>query len=175
MTTALVAWQSSTDPDDNWEITFAPADAGEGERAPEFDPYAPGPVPASALLAAGWWMECSHCSRHVSADGPDDWGDEDGEDGDAPDPVCVGESVYCDSRCRDKEQAEQAARRARKAAMEADALKRWPGIEVLSVYDDSLEFRFLGQRWTTQWLAADPGHVSMPPADVPLWTAWKAR
>jgi hypothetical protein len=37
-------------------------------RAPEFDGFAPGPVPASALLEHGWRVECSHCYRMLSFD-----------------------------------------------------------------------------------------------------------
>ena len=34
-------------------------------RANHFDRWAPGPVPVSAYLDAGWFFECSHCARTI--------------------------------------------------------------------------------------------------------------
>lgn len=35
-------------------------------RAPQFDAFAPGPVPISAMLDDGWHFECSCCYRRIS-------------------------------------------------------------------------------------------------------------
>jgi len=37
-------------------------------RRPEFDQYAPGPVPHEVLIEHGWWWECGHCYERVNAD-----------------------------------------------------------------------------------------------------------
>lgn len=34
-------------------------------RKPQFDQYAPGPVPVLALLDDNWWFECSGCARRI--------------------------------------------------------------------------------------------------------------
>jgi hypothetical protein len=49
-------------------------DAVSCKRAPQFDQYAPGPVPRTALLDDGWWFECSNCYRRAEQR---DWDDED--------------------------------------------------------------------------------------------------
>jgi hypothetical protein len=42
------------------------------EREPRFDRHAPGPVPVSALEAAGWAMPCEFCADE-EANMPGDW------------------------------------------------------------------------------------------------------
>lgn len=43
-------------------------DVDSCNRRPEFDQFAPGPVPPAALIEAGWWFECSECQTHVTED-----------------------------------------------------------------------------------------------------------
>ncbi len=42
-------------------------------RAPEFDQYAPGPVPGEAYMRAGWWQMCGYstCCTPVYPDEPE--------------------------------------------------------------------------------------------------------
>jgi len=40
------------------------------KRYPEFDSYAPGPVPVEVLLANGWWWPCSRCGKYVYKSDP---------------------------------------------------------------------------------------------------------
>lgn len=61
-------------------------------RKPEFDQFAPGPVPPMTLLENGWWFDCHNhaCQRRVSFD-----------DSDPPMEPCVtGQRVYCSQECR---------------------------------------------------------------------------
>lgn len=58
-------------------------------RAPEFDAHAPGPVPAEALLDAGWHIRCADCGRTL---------DSDSEDEETGEPLALqfsGEDVFC--------------------------------------------------------------------------------
>jgi hypothetical protein len=54
-------------------------------RAPEYDGYAPGPVPAWARLANGYALPCGHCEELVRANNLS--------------AVVTGEDVYCDRGC----------------------------------------------------------------------------
>jgi hypothetical protein len=56
-------------------------------RRPEFDQFAPGPVPAQVLIEHGWWFECGNCYAHVTED--------------TPDPQIDGYYVYCCQSCKD--------------------------------------------------------------------------
>lgn len=60
----------------------------KAHRAPEFDSYAPGPVPIEAMLKAGWNWSCMSCERYVYDD--------------TPGKVIVGEYVFCNEACRQK-------------------------------------------------------------------------
>jgi hypothetical protein len=60
------------------------------KRSPEFDQYAPGPVPVKVLMAHGWFYYCSNCEEHV-------YDDEPGFVIDAED-----ERVFCNEGCRAK-------------------------------------------------------------------------
>jgi hypothetical protein len=61
------------------------------KRAPQYDKYAPGPVPRSVLVADGWWFECCGCYATVDAD--------------TPAPVFDGDWTWCSAECRDKKRA----------------------------------------------------------------------
>lgn len=64
----------------------APEDV-TAEREPELDAHAPGPVPAEALLAAGWWLECAGCYSVLIGEAE-------------PAPVCDGTRLWCSEACR---------------------------------------------------------------------------
>lgn len=71
--------------------------------APEFDQYAPGPVPIAVLIAHGWEWPCHHCGDLI--------GDEGCGYCDPPwqEPVHAGQRVYCNPDCQWND--EQRARR----------------------------------------------------------------
>jgi hypothetical protein len=55
-------------------------------RAPEFDQYAPGPVPPQAQIENGnWWYECMECTEYVSDE--------------TPEPAYLGQFVFCSKTC----------------------------------------------------------------------------
>lgn len=74
-------------------------------RSPGFDSFAPGPVPPSELLRAGWWQECLHCRQRI------DFGIEENDFGEPLefDPVDHGTHVFCRPACRDAHLAPKAA------------------------------------------------------------------
>lgn len=53
-------------------------------RSPNFDQFAPGPVPVEAQLLAGWRFECGHCYKEVTSQGS---------------YAISDERVYCCSEC----------------------------------------------------------------------------
>jgi hypothetical protein len=95
-------------------------------RAPEFDRFAPGPVPLSALLEEGWYQECWGCPRHVHAYDlaihDDGSGNARGEFDDAR------HAAWCSPECR----ARDDGRTAEREAAEAEARRRWP--DARSIY-----------------------------------------
>lgn len=137
------------DGDDGWCVTFATNSAtarrkGANElncdwegvehcrRRPEFDRYAPGPVPAAAKIEAGWWYECFHCGRRVSNELHDDI------EGEGLDPadfsiVTHGSRVYCSHTCRAVEQAQTRGRTAAETALIELVETKFPGSTVAHV------------------------------------------
>lgn len=103
-------------------------DVSSCRRVKEFDQYAPGPVPMSAYLKAGWWWQCMHChmrfteeGRHIERTKPTDA---------AYQPFMPVEDpaggAYCCSACMMAEYAELRGEQAKiYAAIEA-ATQKWP-------------------------------------------------
>jgi hypothetical protein len=121
----IAAGEFSTDPGDPSVIL---------RRAPEFDRYAPGPVPPQALLDAGWWITCAECEHHVSDDGCDDCANERVDDQPMPPPVVCGGMVFCSQDCKDDYDAARARDAKYKADMTRLALDTFPGATVLQVW-----------------------------------------
>lgn len=76
------------DGDEGWSIQFAKSgvegrrwganeigcdfeDIESCRRKPEWDRYAPGPVPTAAQIKGGWWVSCCQCERMITEDGAD--------------------------------------------------------------------------------------------------------
>lgn len=122
------------DEEHGWDVFFAETEAEalqcaadkegvepscfDSQRAEWADEFAPGPVPASAWLNAGWTIGCSNCEIVV------DWDEEP--------PIIDGHDVYCSPNCR---RAMRALRRQQREAIRR-ALKRLgtvaPGVEIRS-------------------------------------------
>lgn len=101
-------------------------------RAPWADKYAPGPVPALAMIRdGGWFFECGHCQRRIY-DGADD--DSDAEVT-ADNAVEVESTVYCSPICRRRFLNEKSERRAlteRRLQSVRNALwRKCPGITLM--------------------------------------------
>lgn len=115
-------------------------------RESRLDSHAPGPVPASALLAMGWHFECCYCLHEVDEEGCSAcWDDAEEVDGEEqPDPVTRGESVWCSESCRAADLREHAERKrltstAREAALRVLPSARvgmvWPGTDGSAVVE----------------------------------------
>lgn len=94
------------------------------QRAPEFDQYAPGPVPLRATLAAGWWHYCTGCQTRFDQD-ERNYGDDDREDEFEPVEDANG-NPYCSHTCMMQSWAERREWRARERAVIESALTKWP-------------------------------------------------
>lgn len=100
-------------------------------RAPEFDEFAPGPVPMTVLIKHGWWMECMGCGIRVDDDPYD-------HDKDEPldlDPVDHGSVVFCTPACKEKWLADKAMEKRITVAtiqwLESELLQKLPEAEIV--------------------------------------------
>lgn len=121
-------------------------------RRPQWDQFAPGPVPSLELIDAGWWMECHGCNVRIDSDGVgnsdaytdsythEDWAlhHEYGPDLTLPvmQPVePTPGAIWCHQGCHDRHMAEKRriarmTQRAR-AICKAAVLRRWPGVTIV--------------------------------------------
>ena len=119
------------------ELNLSFEEVDSCRRAPEFDAYAPGPVPLHATLAAGWWHQCSHCGVRFEQEGRHGYGDP-GDDDDREDPfepVRSAGSDYCSPTCVMKEWADRRDRESRKHAAIEAAATRWPNATRITAYE----------------------------------------
>lgn len=104
-------------------------------RAPQFDEYAPGPVPPMVLLRSGWWMTCRHCTNKISL-GLD-------EDELKPEPHVAGEDVFCNATCCALHAARERGQEAAQSALSELVYTWFPEATItrIHVYGDRLEAR----------------------------------
>lgn len=140
-------------------------------RAPHFDGYGPGPVPVSALLAAGWRYECSNCCCSVYQGAF--------YDSEPMAPVLDGDQVFCSKACHEGQRKlfEDQERLERDAGDEAR--RRWPGITVHRVFlrsqtEAQVIFTFPGGRYSCEWVTGRQ-HVSLSRHDEPAWNAFTSN
>lgn len=147
-------------------------------RAPAFDDYAPGPVPAQAFIDNGWWLTCSGCELRVDDNGSDEpWVDDEGFDHER-EPVFAGTRVWCCAACRARDDAETRERQVGQAAVVELILAKYPEtIAVDHAYSGwdsdahwntthwAASFRLPGLEGNVHWKAKDPGHVSIRLSD----------
>jgi hypothetical protein len=174
----IAAGEFSTDPGDPSVIL---------RRAPEFDRYAPGPVPPQALLDAGWWITCAECEHHVSDDGCDDCANERVDDQPMPPPVVCGGMVFCSQDCKDDYDAARARDAKYKADMTRLALDTFPGATVLQVWglagrpkdlENSIDLQLPGVEGRVNWRPYDPdpkGCAFVRAMDIPAFQAYVAE
>ena len=155
-------------------------------RRPQFDHYAPGPVPKTVLIEHGWWFECQHCSRRVSEDMQQEAEDE-GEEYDHLEVVTDGDAVYCSRSCVMGEFVERRAYKAAQAALieffavshpdcfiEGVWVSRAPlqGPDRLGHAQALLYFKFPGsQHSATFTFGEDRMRVTV--GDLPAYYAWR--
>lgn len=129
-------------------------------RAPEFDQYAPGPVPSQAQIEAGnWRFECMECT---------DWVDDE-----TPEPVYLGQFVFCCKECHAYYQRDKRDQ-ADFEDMACELLAaRYPGAvlhHVARVKSDErmpieLHFTFPGGQYSVHWISGE-STASVHPDDV---------
>ena len=173
----IAAGEFSTDPDDP---------SIELRRAPEFDQYAPGPVPPQALLDAGWWITCAECQHHVSEEGCDDCADERGDGEPMPPPVTWGDMVFCSQECMDDYQQARLRDEQWRISMMELAKNTFPGAIVMNVWglsgrpkdpENSVDLKLPGVENRVNWHPYDPnpkGCVFVSPIDLPAFQKYIA-
>lgn len=127
-------------------------------RAADLDHYAPGPVPASALIAKGWWFECSGCAETIS----DEWLYERGlsvEGVRGSERGAVFCCACCEGEYRDRRRAKETAGQAVIRGLIERIRQRFGDVEIgktrhyttmrdglLTTQEAEVEFVFPGQR-----------------------------
>lgn len=162
----------------------------ECRRAPWADKYAPGPVPWSARIENGWWIECTGCGQKIS--------DDEYDDNDEPinfKIVEVGAHVFCSSGCRETHQIEKAEEARIKAAVVGDltvkVMRTMPGAVIggrhhvyvrsgpwpRAVQQGMVQFTFPGGVYGFACLrfdrAGEKPHFTIPHGDLPAFHRWR--
>ena len=102
-------------------------------RAPQFDQYAPGPVPALVLIDNGWWFECQECGRRVTSELSEEVEDQGLNPADFQ-PIDHDGYVFCSSACQDKHKTDKLKKAQARAELERIFLDKFPGATVASVH-----------------------------------------
>jgi len=144
-------------------------------RAPQFDQYAPGPVPIQAMIDAGWWWTCAATSERIDSD-------------------CTGyvidearRLVFASPWARLDYFAERGAEEADKALSIRECLMVFPGASELNAYQTSdydydekvwrcrrhVGFMFPGAKYGCHW-AVGAETARLHADDVAAYRAWKA-
>lgn len=151
-------------------------------RTPQFDQYAPGPVPPLMLIEDGWWFECSHCGRRVSSDMADELESE-GLDPDNFEPRPAGKrGVYCSEGCECRNHLNKSYEEEATDALRQVFEAKFPGAEILfirattdgpklTVYS-TVTFRFPGSAYPVSWEFGDE-FCRVQQCDVEAFNAWR--
>lgn len=155
-------------------------------RKPELDSYAPGPVPPMDLLDHGWWFECSHCGRRVSAE-MDEEIEDDGLDPADFVPQPAGQNgVFCSAACAAESMAEKRLHECAEANLIEVFEAKFPAAAILEcqAYGHRLEpkdgygrknwvaFKFPGAQYSSIWEFGCQ-NVDVPQCDVDAFKAWR--
>lgn len=131
------------------------------KREPEFDQFAPGPVPLYATLGNGWWHTCSGCQCTFDNEGRREE-DDDREDEFDPGTDAKG-NPYCSPTCMMTEWAERRDRTARQVAAIEVTSTKWPEATNIITYNggrlhDQVRtvFRLPGVPDPIDWAPGDP-------------------
>lgn len=76
-------------------------------RKPEFDSYAPGPVPPLVLIEHGWWFECQRCGIRVSSEMDEVLDDDSLDPADFVPQPAGNNGVFCSAACAAESMAEK--------------------------------------------------------------------
>lgn len=156
------------------ELDLEWGDIDSCTRRPEFDQFAPGPVPPDVLIEEGWWFECQHCGVQV---------DEYIE----TEIKAEGQIVYCSPSCQSAEYAEHRARQAAEVALIELFESKYPDCTIrrVHVYGKKLEpserhggtkccvdFMFPGAKYGATFVYGDD-HLFVANGDLPAYYAWQ--
>lgn len=157
-------------------------------RKPEYDQYAPGPVPVMVLLDDGWWFECPHCGRRVTSDMAVEIEDEDLDPADFVPEQHGNHSVFCSASCSAEHYAHQRAKEHAKADLLELFESRFPGatVQKINVYGHKLEesppqkgflcsvnFTFPGAKYGGTWVFGEYDQAHISSIDVEAFHAWR--
>lgn len=156
------------------------------QRKPQFDQYAPGPVPHAVLIEHGWWFECHHCSRRVSDDMQQEAEDE-GEEHEHLEVITDGDCVYCSHSCVMGEFVERRAQKAAQAALIEFFSLMYPDCKIGSIWVSRaplqgpdrlghaqalLYFKFPGARYDATFTFGEDC-MRISPYDRPAFYSWR--
>jgi hypothetical protein len=159
-------------------------------RMPQFDAYAPGPVPPLVLIKHGWWFECSYieCGSRIGSDSEEH--DEDTDEA-LSEPVAIGQRVFCCAEHAARQLAWWRGRAAAEAALCELIYTKYPAAHVIRahVYGDRLEpseyhngllvggvkcsaeFKLPGLQYPVSYHFGEEKHVYVSNVDVEAFTA----
>lgn len=158
-------------------------------RKPEFDEYAPGPVPPLVLIDGGWWFECHKCGRSVSESLHGEV-ECDGLDPADFEIVAEGRTVFCSRACSATHYAERRANAAAQVALIELFDAKYPDctIERVHVYGKKLEgpdgpcggmkcsvsFTFPGAKYGATYEYGSPD-LYVAQGDIDAYHAWRQQ
>lgn len=153
-------------------------EVGSCKRQPQFDQYAPGPIPAKAYIENGWWLECFGCHLRCSEEMHEDVEDEDGNLIACDGPIYRGNAVWCSTQCQqryDEHRAEE--KRLNDADIDA-TLAKWPLAEIVMpcIRGDGrrcVYFKF-GGTVDAQWVIGE-AVVDVAGCDIAAWNEFVKR
>lgn len=150
-------------------------------RSPEFDAYAPGPVPPLVAIKHGWWFECRHCGQQASeySEGP---------------VIEDGDGVFCSPACEMCDFAEARARTAADVALLEVFDAKFSGATMLHAYANldgsrleagtqfgsrhstgsAVTFKFPGGAGVARWVFGDED-VTVDRDDIAAFCAWRGK
>jgi hypothetical protein len=142
------------------ELNMEFEDVDSCTRAPEFDQYAPGPVPLHATLENGWWHTCMGCQCTFDIDGRRDFDEDDREDEFNHVTDAKGHT-YCSPTCMMQDWAERREHNARQAAAVEVVSTKWPEATNITTYQSAMHgqvhsyFRLPGVQDPISWAPGD--------------------
>lgn len=150
-------------------------EVGSCRRQPQFDEYAPGPVPPKVMIENGWWFECFGCSRRVAED-MDDYADDDDDGGTTLDgPIYRNNAVWCSTACQSSWDKQREAERLANEEAKAACLLKWPKARNVTASmrgsgKRCAEFDF-GGKIKALWEIGDT-KAWVAPIDMEIWEAF---
>ncbi|MBZ4402017.1 hypothetical protein [Myxococcus sp. AS-1-15] len=151
-------------------------------REPRFDEHAPGPVPVSALLDAGWWYECAWCYHPVADEGCERCADDANADVLA-EPVVTDDNAWCSVACQEAWAEDMQRHREHEASARRQALATLPDATVEFIATDSVTLRVPGCLGSVKfdlatghiWVSARDIHVARAMGHIEPLSTWESE